>query len=399
MRRWLLNLVKCETILIVATILAIISCFFVKPDAQYLSYVHTNTIAQLVGLMMVVCGFQRIGVFRSIGSRLLRHAKTERGLVIVLMSLTFFSSMFITNDVALVTFVPFALSVLVMANAEEHSILVITLMTIGANVGSMLTPIGNAHNLYLKALTKKSTGEFMGIMAPYTLTAALLMVAFAFVFFKSRRVDEFSGLQGDDIEQNVLAPSHGKPKPDEIRLMGYGTGFSKWRVVVYSILFAICLFGVAGWIPDWAMILLIVIAFIICDRHVFRSLDWALPLTFIMFFIFIGNMRRVQGFTEIAQMWVGTHPMEVSVVSSQFISNVPTTILLSGFCNKWNQLIIGTNLGGMGTLIASMASLISYKGITNKYPHHKGRYLLMYTLVNILFLAVLIILAWIINNQ
>lgn len=399
MRRWLLNLVKCETILIVATILAIISCFFVKPDAQYLSYVHTNTIAQLVGLMMVVCGFQRIGVFRSIGSRLLRHAKTERGLVIVLMSLTFFSAMFITNDVALVTFVPFALSVLVMANAEEHSILVITLMTIGANVGSMFTPIGNAHNLYLKALTKKSTGEFMGIMAPYTFTAALLMVAFAFVFFKSRRVDEFSGLQGDDIEQNVLAPSHGKPKPDEIRLMGYGTGFSKWRVVVYSILFAICLCGVAGWIPDWAMILLIVIAFIICDRHVFRSLDWALPLTFIMFFIFIGNMRRVQGFTEIAQMWVGTHPMEVSVVSSQFISNVPTTILLSGFCNKWNQLIIGTNLGGMGTLIASMASLISYKGITNKYPHNKGRYLLMYTLVNILFLAVLIILAWIINNQ
>lgn len=399
MRRWLLNLVKCETILIVATILAIISCFFVKPDAQYLSYVHTNTIAQLVGLMMVVCGFQRIGVFRSIGSRLLRHAKTERGLVIVLISLTFFSSMFITNDVALVTFVPFALSVLVMANAEEHSILVITLMTIGANVGSMFTPIGNAHNLYLKALTKKSTGEFMSIMAPYTFTAALLMVAFAFVFFKSRRVDEFSGLQGDDIEQNVLAPSHGKPKPDEIRLMGYGTGFSKWRVVVYSILFAICLCGVAGWIPDWAMILLIVIAFIICDRHVFRSLDWALPLTFIMFFIFIGNMRRVQGFTEIAQMWVGTHPMEVSVVSSQFISNVPTTILLSGFCNKWNQLIIGTNLGGMGTLIASMASLISYKGITNKYPHNKGRYLLMYTLVNILFLAVLMILAWIINNQ
>lgn len=397
MRRWLLNLVKCETILIVAAVLAVISCFFVPPDAQYFGYIHVNTISQLVCLMMVVCGFQRIGVFRSIGANLLRRVRTERGLVLVLMSLTFFSAMLITNDVALVTFVPFAISVLMMANAEKHAILVVTLMTIGANVGSMLTPIGNAHNLYLKALTKMSTGDFLSIMAPYTLTAAILMIAFAFVFFSSRKVDQFEGLHGDDIEQSVLAPHSKSPKPDEIRVMGYGVGFTQWRVIVYSLLFVLCLCGVAGWIPDWIMVLAVVIAFIICDSHVFRALDWALPLTFIMFFIFIGNMRRVPGFTEIAQMWVGSHPMEVSVVSSQVISNVPTTILLSGFCDQWKMLIIGTNLGGMGTLIASMASLISYKSITHKYPHNKGRYLLMYTIVNLLFLAVLIGLAWIIE--
>lgn len=397
MKRWLLNLVKCETILIVAAILAIISCFFVPPDSQYLGYIHVNTISQLVCLMMVVCGFQRIGVFRAIGARLLRHVRTERGLVLVLMSLTFFSSMWITNDVALVTFVPFALSVLVMANAEKRSILVITLMTIGANVGSMLTPIGNAHNLYLKALTHMSTKDFLKIMAPYTVTAAVLMVAFAFVFFKSRKVDQFAGLHGDDIEQSVLAPSHGRPQPDEIRVMGYGMSFTRWRVIVYSLLFVVCLCGVSGWIPDWLMLAIMVVAFILCDRHVFRVLDWALPLTFIMFFIFIGNMRRVPGFSDLAQMWVGSHPMEVSVVSSQFISNVPTTILLSGFCDQWKMLIIGTNLGGMGTLIASMASLISYKGITHQYPENKGRYLLTYTIVNVFFLAVLMSLACIIE--
>lgn len=397
MKRWLLNLVKCETILIVAAILAIISCFFVPPDSQYWGYIHVNTISQLVCLMMVVCGFQRIGVFRAIGARLLRHVRTERGLVLVLMSLTFFSSMWITNDVALVTFVPFALSVLVMANAEKRSILVITLMTIGANVGSMLTPIGNAHNLYLKALTHMSTKDFLKIMAPYTVTAAVLMVAFAFVFFKSRKVDQFAGLHGDDIEQSVLAPSHGRPQPDEIRVMGYGMSFTRWRVIVYSLLFVVCLCGVSGWIPDWLMLAIMVVAFILCDRHVFRVLDWALPLTFIMFFIFIGNMRRVPGFSDLAQMWVGSHPMEVSVVSSQFISNVPTTILLSGFCDQWKMLIIGTNLGGMGTLIASMASLISYKGITHQYPEHKGRYLLTYTIVNVFFLAVLMSLACIIE--
>ena len=397
MKRWLLNLVKCETILIVAAILAIISCFFVPPDSQYWGYIHVNTISQLVCLMMVVCGFQRIGVFRAIGARLLRHVRTERGLVLVLMSLTFFSAMWITNDVALVTFVPFALSVLVMANAEKQSILVITLMTIGANVGSMLTPIGNAHNLYLKALTHMSTKDFLKIMAPYTVTAAVLMVAFAFVFFKSRKVDQFAGLHGDDIEQSVLAPSHGHPQPDEIRVMGYGMSFTRWRVVVYSLLFVVCLCGVGGWIPDWLMLVIMVVAFLLCDRHVFRVLDWALPLTFIMFFIFIGNMRRVPGFSDLAQMWVGSHPMEVSVVSSQFISNVPTTILLSGFCDQWKMLIIGTNLGGMGTLIASMASLISYKGITHQYPEHKGRYLLTYTIVNVFFLAVLMSLACIIE--
>ena len=397
MKRWLLNLVKCETILIVAAILAIISCFLVPPDSQYLGYIHVNTIVQLVCLMMVVCGFQRIGVFRSIGARLLRHVRTERGLVLVLMSLTFFSAMWITNDVALVTFVPFALSVLVMANAEKQAILVITLMTIGANVGSMLTPIGNAHNLYLKALTHMSTQDFLMIMAPYTVTAAVLMVAFAFVFFKSRKVDQFAGLQGDDIEQSVLAPSHGSPQPDEIRVMGYGMSFTRWRVVVYSLLFVVCLCGVSGWIPDWLLLVIMVVAFLLCDRHVFRVLDWALPLTFIMFFIFIGNMRRVPGFSDLAQMWVGAHPMEVSVASSQFISNVPTTILLSGFCDQWKMLIIGTNLGGMGTLIASMASLISYKGITHQYAEHRGRYLLTYTIVNVFFLAVLMSLAWIIE--
>ena len=149
MRRWLINVAKNETILIVAAILALISCFIVPPDADYKSYIHANTISQLICLMIVVCGFQRIGVFRIIGSRLLEKVSTMRGLVITLVALTFFSSMFITNDVALVMFVPFAVAVLIMAGQEDQTILVVTPMTIGANVGSMLTPIGNAHNLYL----------------------------------------------------------------------------------------------------------------------------------------------------------------------------------------------------------------------------------------------------------
>ena len=397
MRRWLVNLLKSETILIVASILALISCFIVPPDAEYKEYVHMSTISQLVCLMLVVCGFQRIGVFRIIGSRLLHHVSTARGLVITLISLTYFSAMFITNDVALVTFIPFAISVLIMADMEEHAVLVGTLMTLGANMGSMLTPIGNAHNLYLKALTGMPSTEMIGIMAPYSITAAVMLVIISCVVFGKKPVSEFNALDGAGIERGVLAPSAGKPQPDEIRLTGYGASYGGWRTVVYSLLFVVCLLAVSDFIPLWAMCVIVFAAFLVCDRRVFRNVDCGLPLTFTMFFIFIGNMKRVPEFYELAASLVNAHPLEVSVVSSQFISNVPTTLLLSGFCDQWRPLIIGTNLGGMGTLIASMASLIGYKNVVRKYPDRKGRYLAVYSAVNVLFLIVLVGLSWVIE--
>ena len=392
MRRWLLKLLKSETILIVASVLALISCFIVPPDAEYRSYIHVNTITQLCCLMIVVCGLQRIGVFRVIGSRLLQHASTARNLVIILVALTFFSAMLITNDVALVTFVPFAAAVLIMANMSERVVLVVTLMTIGANVGSMLTPIGNAHNLYLKSLTGMSSLEMISIMAPYTTAAAVLLLIVIAIAFDKRPVAQL-----EDLETGVLAPEPGKPRPDEIRITGYGAGYGGWRTIVYALLFIVCLLAVSDFLPLWVMCVVVVVAFLFTDRRVFKHVDWGLPLTFCMFFIFIGNMKRVPEFYALAQSLVGGHPLEVAVASSQVISNVPTTLLLSGFCDQWKPLIIGTNLGGMGTLIASMASLISYKNVVRQYPDKKGRYLAVYSAVNVLFLVVLLALSWIIG--
>lgn len=392
MRRRLLAIAKSETILIVASVLAIVSCFLVHPDSEYLDYIHVNTIAQLVCLMIVVCGLQRIGIFRIIGSRLLEHVHTMRTLVITLVSLTFFSAMFITNDVALVTFVPFAMAVMVMVGKQEHTVLVVTLMTVAANVGSMLTPIGNAHNLYLKALTHMRTIEMIGIMAPYSALAALLLLIVICVAFKSEPVQELH-----DLEAGVLAPRSSKEQPDEIRITGYGAGYGGWRTIVYALLFIVCLLAVSEHIPLWLMCVLVVVAFLFSDRRVFRHIDWGLPLTFCMFFIFIGNMKRVPEFYNFAQSLVGSHPLGVAVASSQVISNVPTTLLLSGFCDQWRALIIGTNLGGMGTLIASMASLVSYKNVTRRYPDKKGKYLAVYTAINVLFLAVLLALSFIIE--
>ncbi|MBW3093588.1 anion transporter [Bifidobacterium sp. 82T10] len=397
MRRWAIELLKSETILIVATVLAIISCFIVPPDADYKDYVHMSTISQLVCLMLVVCGFQRIGVFRIIGSRLLHHVGTARGLVITLIALTYFSAMLITNDVALVTFIPFAISVLIMADMEEHAVLVGTLMTIGANVGSMLTPIGNAHNLYLKALTGMPALEMIGIMAPYSVLAAAMLVVISWFVFGGKPVSEFRSLDGAGIEQGVLAPSSAGHRPDEIRITGYGAGYGGWRTIVYTLLFVVCLLAVSDFIPLWLMCVIVFAAFLVCDRKVFKNVDWGLPLTFTMFFIFIGNMKRVPEFYELAASLVNIRPLEVAVGSSQLISNVPTTLLLSGFTDQWRPLIIGTNLGGMGTLIASMASLIGYKNVVRKYPHQKGRYLAVYSAVNVLFLVVLVGLSWIIE--
>ena len=397
MRQRVLTFLRSETILIVATLLAIISCFIVPPDGQYGGYVHVSTISQLVCLMLVVVGFQRIGVFRIIGSSLLHRVHTARGVVLTFIALTFISAMFITNDVALLTFVPFALAVLVMAHMEDKAIIVCALMTVAANTGSMLTPVGNAHNLYFKALTGMSTGHFLRIMAPYSILAAVLLVVVTCVVFRGRRIAEFDGMDSKGFERGVLAPDPTRHQPDEIKVTGYGAGYGGWRAIVYTGVFVVCVLAVSDMVPLWVMCAVTFVAMVVCDRGSFRHADWALPLTFIMFFVFIGNMKRVPEFAGIAQAFVGQHPLEVSIISSQIISNVPASLLLSGFCDQWVPLIIGTNIGGMGTLIASMASLITYKNYTRQYPRNKGRYLGVYTAISVMFLLLMYGLAVIIE--
>ena len=397
MRQRVLTFLRSETILIVATLLAIISCFIVPPDGQYGGYVHVSTISQLVCLMLVVVGFQRIGVFRIIGSSLLHRVHTARGVVLTFIALTFISAMFITNDVALLTFVPFALAVLVMAHMEDKAIIVCALMTIAANTGSMLTPVGNAHNLYFKALTGMSTGHFLRIMAPYSILAAVLLVVVTCVVFRGRRIAEFDGMDSKGFERGVLAPDPTRHQPDEIKVTGYGAGYGGWRAIVYTGVFVVCVLTVSDMVPLWVMCAVTFVAMVVCDRGSFRHADWALPLTFIMFFVFIGNMKRVPEFAGIAQAFVGQHPLEVSIISSQIISNVPASLLLSGFCDQWVPLIIGTNIGGMGTLIASMASWFTYKNYTRQYPRQKGRYLGVYTAVSVMFLLLMYGLAVIIE--
>ncbi len=365
MKSRICSFIKQETILVVSFVLALISCFFVRPDRGYLGYLSSNigTIILLFCLMAVVAGLSSLGVFRYVGERLLERVSSQRGIAWMLIFLCFFASMFITNDVALITFVPFAIMILEIAGMQNRIVYTVTLMTIGANLGSMLTPMGNPQNLYLYSLSSMELSDFLKLMLPYTAVSAAGLWLCSVIGFPRGRA-------------NVSITK--KTAPPNIR----GTAY-------YLFLFLICMLTVSGLLPAPVLLLIITAGVAIKDRRLFQSVDYSLLATFLFFFIFIGNMNRFPPFRDLAVTMITGHEKAAAIAMSQVISNVPAALLLSSFTEKWELLIIGTNLGGLGTLIASMASLISYKQVALRYPKEKGRYLGVFTLWNIIFLLAL----------
>ena len=368
MRR-LLAWCKTEVVLSIAVLLAVVSAFVIHPDKEYINYIDFRTLAILFCLMAVMAGLQKIGLFRYVAEKLLGKVSHIRGLTFILIMLCFFSSMLITNDVALITFVPFTFIVLNMIMGEESEkfiVPVVVMQTIAANLGSMLTPIGNPQNLYLYGKTTMNFASFMFFMLPYTAMAFALLAVWCLLFrYKGEKKIELK------IEQNT------------------GVAQYKKQLIVYSVLFALCILTVAHVISYMVTLGIVLFVVFILDKRVLKEVDYALLLTFVGFFIFIGNMGRVPAFNAFIQNIIDGNEVLTSVVSSQFMSNVPAALLLSGFTEQYELLIVGTNLGGLGTLIASMASLISFKYIGKEYGHLKGRYMLYFTITNLLFLIIL----------
>lgn len=363
------NFVKKETVLTVAVLLAVISAFFVKPGREYLSYIDGRTLCILLSLMLVVAGFQRNELFDEIGRKLLARTKNTAQLVGVLVFLCFFSSMLITNDVALLTFVPFALVTLQKCNQHRLIVLVLVLQTIAANLGSMLTPIGNPQNLYLYGLAGVSAGEFMGWMLPYVAFSGLLLLVVVFVLSARRQ----------KLSPGVYVPE------DCAQQSG------RRKNMLYLALFIFCLLAVARLLPYYIALAVVVVTVFFVDRAVFGEVDYCLLLTFLAFFIFIGNMGNLPAVRDTLQSLVGGRELGIGIAASQLVSNVPAALLLSGFTSDYKSLTLGVNFGGLGTLIASMASLISYKIYAHNYNKTKGIYLLWFTVANLLFLAALVL--------
>ena len=358
-----LEFLKKETVLSIAWLLALLSMLPVPPDGAYAGYVDFHTLGLLFSLMTVMAGLQGLGLFRHLGEALLKRTATTRQLEGALIFLPFFSSMAVTNDVALITFVPFAIEVLILAGQEERTIPVVAMQTIAANLGSMATPIGNPQNLYLYSHYQMSMSEFFAVTGPLTAASAVLLVIF--LFTKPSRPLA--------IPQFFSAP------------MG-----RERRLAIYLTLFLLCLSVVADMLSVWAVTALVLLAVVLVDRPVLKRVDYSLLLTFVGFFLFVGNLGRLPLFRDFFQSILTGREVLCSVAVSQVISNVPAALLLSGFTGNASALLVGVNLGGLGTLIASMASLISFKQIAKHDGSLRGRYLLWFTLSNLLFLAVLL---------
>lgn len=377
MSRKIIHFVKQETVLCAALALAVLSMFFVRPDREYISYIDFRTLAILFCLMGVMSGLQKTGVFQWVAQALLGKVKTARQLAWILVLLCFFSSMAVTNDVALITFVPFTFIVLDLAGAEARKQLlvpVVTLQTVAANLGSMLTPIGNPQNLYLYGKAGLSLSSFVLLMLPYTLVSILLVMLWSAV--QTRKYNA------------PIAVSFS----EHVRLAD-----KKIQLAVYLLLFAADLLTVARVIPYGLALLITVVGILLADRSIFARLDYSLLLTFIGFFVFIGNMGRLPVFHDFLQRIVSGSELLAGAAASQVISNVPAALLLSGFTDNLAPLIIGVNIGGLGTLIASMASLISYKLVVREEGAVKGAYFRCFTWTNLAFLAVLLLFAFVLR--
>lgn len=358
---------KKETVLCIAAVLAVVSMGINPPSAAYAGYIDWNTLALLFGLMAVMKGFQKAGLFVWLGNCLLRRTDTTRKMMFALVFLPFFCSMVITNDVSLITFVPFALIVLHMAGQDWLVVPLVVLQTVAANLGSMLTPMGNPQNLYLYTKSGLSFGEFVLLVLPYAAVSALCLTMLI--------------LRCDSVPVQAA--------PVKSKLAGPAT------LGVYAAGFALCLLAIFDVLPPLAVAAVVAVALLVYDRQVLASVDYALLGTFIAFFLFIGNLGDVAWFRDFLASVLEGHVVLVSVLASQVISNVPAALLLSGFTDQWRDLIVGCNLGGLGTLIASMASLISYKMVAQNSPERRNSYLVWFTACNVGMLVLLLVLNWI----
>lgn len=365
------SIIKSNAILVISGLLALLSCFIVTPDRQYIGYINSRVLAILFCLMLIVAALSRIGTFNVLTNKLLSKVKTLRGISLLMSLMAFFMSMFLTNDVSLVTLVPFAIMVLEPFGENRKLMYTLIIMTVAANLGSMLTPIGNPQNLYLYEQYKVGLGEFLYLMLPYSLLSLAIVVTLTFIL----------------IRETKELPKVAKQFDEHISLT---------KLLIYIALFIFNILTVVGVVHYLVSLLVTMVVMMIMDRRSFLKVDYNLLLTFVFFFILIGNIGRMEAVTGTLSGLVSRNPVPAAILSSQIISNVPAAMLLSAFTKDGKALIIGTNLGGLGTLIASMASLITYRFHASFSKNNKDNgngiqenYILNFTWINVAALLLL----------
>ena len=363
MKLKIITFIQKEIVFCIAGLFAIMSAFAVPPSKAYLDYIDFRVLALLFCLMLVVAGFHAIGLFEKIIEKMIKHINSTRQLSFALVFMCFFTSMFITNDVSLITFVPFAIMILQKIKKQKLMIFVIVMQTIAANLGSLFTPLGNPQNLYLYSISNMNMSEFLKLMFPVTFIS-LLLIAVTLLFMKNETVGTIEGIDKVKINETQMA--------------------------VFVVLFVICLCAVLHVIDYRIAFVIVMITVLIFDRKLIAEADYLLLLTFVAFFIFVGNIKNIPYIVDALASVVTGNEIIVSTIASQVISNVPAAILLSGFTTNYQMLILGTNIGGLGTLIASMASLISYKFYGKTEGAQKGKYLAIFSAINLIYLFIIL---------
>ena len=367
------QLIRENMVLFLAGTAALASMIVVPPTTAYAGYINMPVLSVLFCLMVVIGGLRESGVFAAVLARLLLRLGTMRQLAAVLIFSCFFVSMWVTNDVSLLTFVPFSLMALPRISSERQIALVIVLQTLAANLGSMCTPVGNPQNLYLYFYYGMDLGTFLSLLLPYTLVS-LALLALSVFLLPGTPIPVSARLAARRTRNlPVLAP------PRQLWLLGG--------------MFSLSLLTVAH-VLDYRLTLAIVAAVTATRPRYFRYADYRLLGTFVAFFVLIGNMSQLTAFREILTGYLAGHEFLIALLASQIISNVPAAVLLSGFTDQGAALLLGTDIGGLGTLVASMASLISYGMFVRACPRQQEWYLKLFTLLNLTYLLVLVLFAW-----
>lgn len=360
-----LRFIKKNVVFCIAALVAIITCFLVPPDKAYLDYFDWKTLSCLFLTLAVVCALRNILFFTILARKLVSIAGNLRSLFLLLITITFLGSMIIANDMALITFLPLGYFALSVTKQEKYMAYLFVLQNISANLGGMLTPFGNPQNLYLYSYFNIPTGEFCRIMLPAFLIAVLLLVIACVPIKPIRFSIENKFDQKLDVKKTVL----------------------------YLVLFLTSILIVFRVIPFVFGLVVIPVILFFVDRKCLKMVDYGLLGTFFFFFIFAGNMARLDSVNSFISSLLKKDTLIVSVLTCQFISNVPSAILLSRFTTDYPALLLGVNIGGTGTLIASLASLITFSEFRILHPEQSKKYLFIFTVANVAFLVILTVAA------
>ena len=348
-------------VLVIAASLALISCFIIKPDAQYIKYFDFKTLTCLFCTLAVICALKNIRFFTITAKKIVALTGNTRTLALALVYITFIGSMFLANDMALLTFLPLGHISLSSTGKEKYMAPIFIIQNIAANLGGMLTPFGNPQNLYIYTKFNIPTLEFMGIMAlPFILSIILFTLGCLFI--------PKEDLTLDNEEKEKVEPK---------------------RTSFYLVLFALTILMVFRVIPYYVCLPIILVSILATDRSALSKVDYPLLLTFVCFFLLAGNISRIEAVSAFFSSLLEKNTLLTSILSCQVISNVPSAILLSSFTTNYKELLLGVNIGGVGTLISSLASLITFREYTSHVKGKTAQYLGLFTVLNFGFLIIL----------